>query len=61
MVAATAHLDEIYFEAKVDAPHPIVALVMARLVLGAVLLMLVLLVRWCARCARPDRVQSESA
>ncbi len=54
-------LDEIYFLAKAIAPHPVVVLIVALLILCAVIWMLVVLARWCVRGARPDRGHSDSA
>lgn len=55
------HLDNIYRLAKVIAPHPIVALAVTLLILGAVIWMLVLLARWCVRHARPGPARPRSA
>lgn len=54
-------LDAIYRLAKVVAPHPIVALVIALVILGTLIWMLVVLARLCLRRLRRHRTQSISA
>ncbi len=59
--ATLRRLDQIYHWAVVIAPHPIIALAVALLILGAVVSMLVLIARWYVRRARANRARSTSA
>lgn len=54
-------LDEVYRFAKAVAPHPIVALVIALLILGAIIWTLVVFARLCLRRLRGRRTPSISA